>query len=282
MVVLILFRCLSFLSLLVFLLLINFFQLLSLLVLPVSKNLFRNFNTHCGALWWYCLSWVLENICGVQVEILGLPEPKNSHGANVLLLANHQSIIDPLIILILARRLGGLRYLKWFVKESLLYVPFLGWGLWFLDCVFLKRNWNQDEKSIASHFQKILRLKDPVWLVSFPEGTRKTERGLLEGKKFAEMNGQKPFERVLFPRYKGFLGNMEGMGNRLEWIYDLTLVYFTPKLSWVQLFTGDLGRVKIVLEKIPRQELPLDSKSLRLWLIDRFRKKDAILADFEN
>jgi 1-acyl-sn-glycerol-3-phosphate acyltransferase len=272
--------------LLLLLIIVNLFQFGSLLTFPLSQNNFRRFNSFCGSFWWSSLAWSLEHVCKLQVEIVEVKNGKSSSlsiskkqipNLSMLILSNHQSLLDPLIVLIVAKRLGGLSRLKWFVKESLFYVPFLGWSLWLLDSIFLKRNWNQDENSIASHFKEILTSKDPVWLVSYPEGTRRSKKNILLSQMYAKLTNREPYRNVLIPRYKGFITNISGLGSRLDSILDFTIVYSSSGHSLMRLIWGDVGKVKVYFENIPEATLPQDPGHLKEWLFSRFRMKDELI-----
>ena len=67
---------------------------------------------------------------------------------NVILVSNHQEMVDIPVLFSFAyakRRLGDM---KFFAKDIIKYVPGFGWGLLFLDCLFVKRNWTSDKEKI--------------------------------------------------------------------------------------------------------------------------------------
>ncbi len=270
---------LIFVSLLIIsLALIHGIQLISLLLLLLSPTQFRKLNANLAAFWWYLLTRASERLCGVQVELLGTQLNQNIDQAIVI--SNHQSLVDSLILLILARDQGKLSYLKWFVKKPLLYVPFLGWGLWFLDCIFVERKWEQDQKKLASSFDRIRNHPGPLWLISFVEGTRKTNLKLGTSREFAIKNGLPPFKNVLFPRSKGFIASIQNLENRIESIYDLTIRYSHPKPTIGNLLKGHFGKVYVFAEEIKIHTLKTDPLPLKEWLITRFRIKDELLEKF--
>ena len=51
-----------------------------------------------------------------------------------------------------AYRKGRLGDMKWMVKDIIKYVPGVGWGMLFLDCIFVKRDWTTDKESIRKTF----------------------------------------------------------------------------------------------------------------------------------
>mgnify|MGYP002064506829 CR=1 FL=1 len=72
-------------------------------------------------------------------------------------------------------RLGDMKY---FIKKQLKWVPGMGWGLQFLDCLFVERDWASDREQIRRTFDRLVRDDVPIHLVSFAEGTRLTQAKL--------------------------------------------------------------------------------------------------------
>jgi len=256
--------------------LVNIVQLASLAVRPFSQSLFRKINAKCAAGWWFLLTEAARIFFKLEVKIEGNTPQELSKSA--LVICNHQSLMDSLALLTVGKELGVLSHFKWFAKDTLVYIPFLGWGLWFLESIFLKRNWSQDRESIQAAFKRIRQFHDPIWLVSFTEGTRKTPKKLAASSRFAESSGMKPFEHVLFPRYKGFVANIQGLDGRIEKIYDFTLVYSRKDPNFMHLFTGNPGTIHVYVEEFSIDALPRDPVQLKDWLITQFRKKDDLIS----
>src|SRR3990167_5268081 len=115
---------------------LNLVQLTSVLLYPVSRGAFRRVNRWCArSIWGF---WVLlsERINKTEIRFTG---DAWLQGENALVLANHQTMADVPLLLSFAWRCRRLGHLKWFAKEALKYVPGPGWGMRFLDCIFVKR-----------------------------------------------------------------------------------------------------------------------------------------------
>src|ERR1700722_13871047 len=69
------------------LVLINFAQMASVVVLPFSRSLFRRFNRFCANFWWASCVFVGVKINGVKLTITGDPVPDEE---NAVVVANHQ------------------------------------------------------------------------------------------------------------------------------------------------------------------------------------------------
>ena len=261
------------------LLVVNVFQISSLIVRPFSRRLFRDFNRECAHLWWRMVVFWAETLHQTRVVITGDSLP---HGENALIIANHQDMPDAVVLMCLASRHGGLAHLKWFAKDVIKYVPGVGWGLLFLDCLFVKRNWDRDQGMITATFQTYLREQIPLWLVTFPEGTRITPKKLELAQTFAATNGHPRPERVLIPRTRGFTASVLGLGHHLQAVYDVTIAYPGPAPSMWGLFKQWKSSFHIHVRRYPLGVLPRDREGLSAWIVDRFQEKDQRLQSFDQ
>ncbi len=253
---------------------INIAQTLSLIIRPFSGHLFRRFNCFLAGTWWgWCVR--LSRLAGIDVQIKGDPIP---YGENAIVFANHQSATDIVMLMFLAFEKGRIGDLKWFVKDALKYVPGVGWGMLFLDCLFVKRAWLQDHLSIKKTFDKIVSLQLPLWLITFPEGTRATPEKLKKSRDYAIKTSRQVFNRVLIPRKRGFVATLEGLRFHATSVYDVTIVYpGTPPTLW-EYMQGKARRIDIFVTRFDIKSLPEDSKALGEWLVQRFAEKDQFLS----
>ena len=257
---------------------LNPIQMASLLVYPLSPALARRVNRWCARSIWGLWVLMAQGYLGIEVVLRGEPLPRRE---NALVIPNHQTMADVLLLLCLAWQCGRLGDMKWFVKDIVKYVPGPGWGMWLLDCIFLKRDWMQDKQGILRLFEKYKRHQIPIFLVSFLEGTRRTPGKLAAAQAFARERGLVVPTHTLVPRTKGFVATMLGLGDHLDAVYDVTLGYpkYTPTL--VNCFAGEVRRVEIHVRRYPVAELPTDDEALTEWVFARFREKDARMAAFE-
>lgn len=57
---------------------------------------------------------------------------------------------------------------KIYGKESLRFVPTMGWSWIFVESIFLKRDWNKDKKRIHDGVKELVAFPDGYWFtVSF-------------------------------------------------------------------------------------------------------------------
>jgi len=163
------------------------------------------------------------------------------------------------------------------VKDVLKYIPGIGWGMLFLDCLFVKRNWHSDKSKIHGLFNKFHREKIPAWTMIFPEGTRFTPAKLERSHKIAERKGLPVTKKVLLPRTKGFTASVEGLKGHTPAIYDVTIKYDqVPSIS--QFICGGPRTVDVTVKRFSLDQLVNDRIDLEAWLYQQFASKDAILS----
>jgi 1-acyl-sn-glycerol-3-phosphate acyltransferase len=259
------------------LLALNLIQVLSLAVRPVSRRAFRRINREVADLWWgWCASFS-RILHGIQIEVTGDPVPERE---NAIVLINHQSMADITFLLIYARSKHRLGDLKWFAKAAIRFVPGIGWGLSFLDCIFVERDWTRDRGSIQRTFAHITRDEVPLWLVSFPEGTRLKPAKLEASRAYAESTGLDAPENVLVPRTKGFVASLEGLRGHAVAVYDITVGYVGGVPTLWQYVMGYAPRAHLHVRRHLIEDLPDSEEELSAWLLDQYRRKDDLLAAF--
>jgi 1-acyl-sn-glycerol-3-phosphate acyltransferase len=122
---------------------------------------------HRAALWmareWarWILKWA-EWSCGIRYEVRGLEHVPTTPA---VIMAKHQSAWETLFIE------ATFPYQCWIIKRELLWLPFVGWGLWAVRSIAI------DRKSGVAAREQIVeqgaeRIGDGLWVTIFPEGTR--------------------------------------------------------------------------------------------------------------
>ncbi|WP_437881955.1 acyltransferase [Pseudomonas sp. LRF_L74] len=144
--------------------------------------------------------------------------------SSYLVISNHQSWVDiPALVQAFNRKTP---YFKFFLKQELIWVPFLGLAFWALDYPFMKRyskaylakHPHLQGKDLAITRAACERFKDlHVTIVNFLEGTRFTPA------KQAEQNA--PYRHLLKPKAGGVAFVLAAMGPQLDALLDVTLVY---------------------------------------------------------
>lgn len=167
-----------------------------------------------------------------------------------LVLCNHQSWVDiPVLQSVFNRRIPFLRF---FLKNELIWVPVLGLAWWALDFPFMKR---YSKEALEKHPH--LRGKDieatrkacakyrelPVSVMNFVEGTRYTSA------KHARQRS--PHADLLLPRAGGIAFVLDAMGELLDAVVDVTIAYPQGRPSMIDLFTGRVREVHVEVRALP-------------------------------
>ena len=173
-----------------------------------------------AGLWIHINSLTTDLFCNIDWDIRGLDKlnPREWY----LVLSNHQSWVD---ILVLQKILHTkIPMLKFFLKKELIWVPFLGLAWWALDFPFMKRyskqflaqNPHLKGKDLESTRKACQKFKyTPVSIMNFVEGTRYTP----------EKAKTSAFSHLLTPRAGGIAFVLGSMGQCLNHIIDVTIVY---------------------------------------------------------
>jgi 1-acyl-sn-glycerol-3-phosphate acyltransferase len=196
-----------------------------------------------------------------------------------LVSSNHQSWVD---ILVLQRIFHGhIPFLKFFLKQELIWVPVIGLAWWALDFPFMKRGKGSgakqnDLKTTREACEKFKLI--PTTVINFVEGTRFTP-----AKQAAQ---QSPYRHLLKPKIGGLGIALAAMGEQFEALLDVTIVYPQGTPSFWQLLCGQIDAVTVRVQQrdIPAEVLgsdPVRDKAYRQrigqWVDGQWSDKDALI-----
>lgn len=267
--------CISALLLAASLLITNFVQMLSLIILPFSRRAFRHWNRIAVGYWARSTILMMEHITRTPFEFEG---DVISSGENAIVIPNHQSMVDIMMTVKLAQTPGRLGDIKQFAKDIIKWVPGLGWGMFFVDGIFLKRDWSRDANTIFKTFNRIHKSGMPFWVINYPEGTRATPRKIKQSQEFAHDRGLPVMNHVMIPRPKGFVATLSALRDRLDAVYDMTIKYEGHIPTFWELLSGQIKDViRVRVKRYPIAALPREEKEIQDWLIERFVEKETWL-----
>jgi 1-acyl-sn-glycerol-3-phosphate acyltransferase len=215
-----------------------------------------------------------------------LPEGLD-HGGRYLVLSNHQSWVD---IMAMQYALNWrVPFLRFMLKQQLIWVPFLGLAWWSLDFPFLRRYSrsellknpalrDRDLENAARACEKLKHI--PVSMMSFPEGTRFTA---------AKHTQQKsPYTYMLTPRYGGIGQVLYSFGDALDTVIDITIFYPAGIPTFWQFISGQVKKISLHASLRPidrdlrgvnfRQD-PVAYGRLKAWLDELWAEKNRKLED---
>ena len=208
-----------------------------------------------------------------------------------LVVSNHQSWVDiPALVEAFNRKTP---YFKFFLKKELIWVPFLGLAFWALDYPFIKRYSKavldkrpelkgkdlEITRRACEKFQGI-----PVTVVNFLEGTRFTA-----AKQQAQAS---PYRHLLKPKAGGVAFVMAALGDNLDALLDVTIVYpqGKPPGFWA-LLCGEVKTVVVDVQTRPLdpalwrsdyQDDPQFRAEVQQWVSDLWHDKDQRISELQQ
>ena len=229
-------------------------------------------------------SWLMDTFVNVQWKYSGDLELL-SKDAWYLVISNHQSWVD---ILLLQRTFNRrIPFLKFFLKQELIWVPLLGLAWWALDFPFMKRHSaktiakkphlrGQDLETTRIACQKYKH--DPVSVMNFIEGTRYTPE--------KHRSQKTPYKNLLKPRAGGISFVIDAMGDIMSGLVNVTIKYQdgAPTFwSFLKCYQPTI-HIHISLQDLPTKSSNAETpaagrKEFRNWLDSVWEEKDKKLEE---
>ncbi|QME74693.1 acyltransferase [Escherichia fergusonii] len=254
-----------------------------LLPIPIvwrKVSLFCNFMMYC---WCEGLAALLHLNPHLQWKVEGLEglSKKNWY----LLICNHRSWADIVVLCVLFRKHIPMN--KYFLKQQLVWVPFIGLACWALDMPFMKRysrayllrhpeRRGKDVETTRRSCEKF-RLH-PTTIVNFVEGSRFTEE--------KHQQTRSPYKNLLPPKAAGIAMALNVLGKQFDKLLNITLCYpENNRQPFFDMLSGKLTRIVVKVELQPiAEELHGDyvndkafKRRFQLWLNTLWHEKDQYL-----
>jgi 1-acyl-sn-glycerol-3-phosphate acyltransferase len=229
---------------------------------------------------------LIELFNPVEWQLSGVSELKQDRW--YLLISNHKSWLDIPVLTQFA--LERIPEPKFFLKEELKWVPFIGSASWALDMPFMKRySQTQVAKNPALQGKDIETTKkscekfrhQPTTIINFVEGTRFTPQ--------KKRHKNSPFQHLLPAKAGGIAFTLASMGNQFDAVLDVTLLYpDNPGHVALDMLLGRLKRVVIQVEVLPVDDSiigdyfndPAYRQRFQQWLNQRWVNKDQQIAAY--
>lgn len=255
-----------------------------LLPIPVLRRVVTLVLMRCGENWVSINTLLMRYGANVQMDSHGL-ESLRPDGW-YLVIANHQTWVDILVLQAVFNR--RVPFLKFFIKQQLIWFPLLGFAWWALDMPFMKRyspsflarNPHMKGKDLQTTRRACEKFRDtPTSILNFIEGTRFSEQ--------KRDNRKSPYQNLLQPRAGGFAVAVSSMGALFTSIVDVTMVYPEVATRFWDMCCGAEVRVIVdVRERKLEQWLVQGDyegdrefrKKMHTWLGQIWTEKDAIIA----
>lgn len=247
-----------------------------------SISVFCNFMMYC---WCEGLAWLLRlNPC-LKWDVQGLDglSKKNWY----LLISNHHSWADIVVLCVLFRKHIPMN--KYFLKQQLAWVPFIGLACWALDMPFMRRysrgyllrhpeRRGRDVETTRRSCEKFRA--HPTTIVNFVEGSRFTEE--------KRQLTRSPYHNLLAPKAAGIAMALSVLGSQFDKLLNVTVCYpENNQRPFYDMLSGRLTRivVRIHLEPVA-EELHGDyvndknfKRRFQRWLNTLWEEKDRQLTE---
>ena len=247
-----------------------------------SISVFCNFMMYC---WCEGLALLLHLNPWLKWDVQGLEglNKKNWY----LLISNHHSWADIVVLCVLFRKHIPMN--KYFLKQQLAWVPFIGLACWALDMPFMRR---YSRSYLIRHPER--RGKDvettrrscekfrahPTTIVNFVEGSRFTEEKKRETRS--------PYHNLLPPKAAGIAMALNVLGSQFDKLLNVTLCYpDNHTRPFYDMLSGRLTRIVVRVNLIPvAEDLHGDyvndknfKRRFQRWLNELWEEKDCQLTE---
>lgn len=234
-------------------------------------------------------TWVFNNRCiialtnNISWHISGDIIPKTDKSCIVI--SNHISWLDILFIGCVYK--GNIPTTKFFMKHSLIYIPFAGLACYALGMPFLRRypkekllkNPKLRKKDIQTTRNACKRLiVFPATLINFAEGSRFTKEKAAKAKS--------PYRHLLPPKVASLGVALSEIGNQVEYVFNNTFYYPDNQgKPFIDMLLGRINNVYVnveILEKTSAIEGNyLEDKQFKhdftMYVRELWEKKDILL-----
>lgn len=224
------------------------------LLLPIpfvwrSISRFCNFMMYC---WCEGLALLLHLNPWLKWDVEGLEGL--SHKNWYLLICNHRSWADIVVLCVLFRKQIPMN--KYFLKQQLAWVPFIGLACWALDMPFMKRysrsylirhpeKRGQDVETTRRSCEKFRH--HPTTIVNFVEGSRFTPD--------KHHQSRSPFRNLLPPKAAGIAMALNVLGEQFDKLLNVTLCYpENTRTPFYDMLSGRLTRIVVRVNLVPIDE----------------------------
>ncbi len=194
-------------------------------------------------LWINSNNSLIDNMLPRKDWRISLPDDVHTNG-KYLLMSNHQSWVDTSIVQYISE--NRLPLTRFFTKFELIFIPVIGQAFYFLDFPMMRRHSKEavaknpalQGKDIEEAKRACALLKDkPFTLLNYLEGTRFTKE---------KHDKQKsPYQHLLKPRAGGLSLAINALGENIDGILDMTIVYPDGVPTYSDLWKGNIKRLGV-------------------------------------
>ncbi len=219
-----------------------------------------------------------------DVQVIWHQQEEMSDQNWYLVICNHQSWTD--IVMLQSHLYGTIPPLKFFTKEQLIWIPFIGLAMKVLGFPYVKRVTkaqiksnpelrNADRKNVTEACDGFKN--HPTSILNFVEGTRRTAE--------KHQRQRSEFEHLLRPKIGGLGYVIEDMGSHLHKLLDVTIIYPDGVPTFWGFLQGKCPRIiiEVTPHDIPERLMETEDASHRTelaqWIKNLWQQKDARIGE---
>lgn len=234
-------------------------------------------------------NWLIDHALPTIEWQITIPSDLSLNG-HYLLMCNHQTWVDTTVMQYVG--LTRMPLTRFFTKWELIFIPFLGLAFKILGFPMMKRH---SKEAIAKN--PALRLQDleearrscnklisqPYTLLNYLEGTRFTPQ-----KHKAQ---QSPFKHLLKPKVGGIGLALQILGNNVDKLIDMTIVYPDGVPGYSDFWQGKVRRIGVDLREIEipawvlkgnLDEDPALKEKFHDWVQQLWQDKDQLIEQMKK
>jgi len=205
-----------------------------------------------------------------------------------LIVSNHISWVDIIVIFRVFHERTA--FIRFFLKQRLIWFPIVGQACWALEFPFMRRysaeylqhhpeKRGRDLQTTRRACQRYRHI--PVAMLTFLEGTRFSEE------KRADQDS--PYRFLLRPRVGAIAFVLASLGDQLDGVFDVTLAYPGGDLTLWQFVCGRVPRITVRARRleVPAEFFTADITEpgpardrFKKWIDSIWREKDALLSTY--
>lgn len=249
---------------------------------PVRRGITRVLMS-IGEVWISVNSVILHIGASIDWRATGLEDLRRDEW--YLIIVNHLSAVDILVLQKVFNK--RIPFLKFFIKQELVWVPILGVAWWALDMPFMKRyspkflakNPHMKGRDLKTTRRVCKKFRyTPTSVINFLEGTRFTAA--------KRDSRNSPYRNLLQPRAGGVAVAMSSMGELFGSVLDVTLVFRDGPVEFWDMCCGTHIRILVDVRERPMEEwLTVGDyqndrefrRRVHAWLAEIWQDKDDLI-----
>ncbi|MFO1375086.1 MAG: acyltransferase [Agitococcus sp.] len=230
----------------------------------------------------------MNRLPDIKFEV-DLPTEINYDG-KYFIIANHQTWVDIIVLQYAFHK--RTTFIRFFTKQELAYIPFLGLALYVMDFPYMKRYSKEtlnkhpelQGKDIETTKQSCSQIKrNPFAILNFLEGTRITPK--------KHQLQQSPYQYLLKPKSGGMAFALKALGSEIKELIDVTVYYPEGAPRFIDFWSGKTktviikGKIRAIPEGFSDGDYENDTEfreRFQTWVNELWQEKDEELAKFNQ